>query len=123
MRMIRRHIEKFTGGEPLSFSELINNLKSHHSLQTLFNTIAWNLKSKVGITSFDYVKVKTKFLADRIWSISSDWESFIKKENSPKTIALSMTVNRTTGSKEVENLLHKCGHKISYVDIRHLHKS
>ena len=29
-RMIRRHIEKSTGREPLSFSELVNNLKSHH---------------------------------------------------------------------------------------------
>ena len=45
-RMIRRHIEKSTGREPLSFSELINNLKSHQPLQTLFNTIAWTLKPK-----------------------------------------------------------------------------
>ena len=29
-RMIRRHIEKSTGREPLSFSELINNLKSDY---------------------------------------------------------------------------------------------
>ena len=34
-----------------------------------------------------------------------------------------MTVNRITGSKEVANLLHKCGHGISYADIRHLNKS
>ena len=33
-----------------------------------------------------------------------------------------MTVNRITGSKEVANLLHKCGHGISYSDIRHLNK-
>ena len=75
------------------------------------------------MTGFGYVKVESKFLADRIWSISSDWESLIKKENSPKAIALSMTVNRITGSKEVANLLHKCGHGISYADIRHLNKS
>ena len=35
-RMIRGNIEKSTGREPLSFSELINNLKSHHPLQPLF---------------------------------------------------------------------------------------
>ena len=58
-----------------------------------------------------------------MWSIRSDWESLIEKENSPKTIALSMTVNRITGSKEVANLLHKCGHGISYADTRHLNKS
>ena len=76
-RMIRRHIEKSTGREPLSFSELISNLKSHQPLQTLSNTIAWTLKPKAGMTSFGYVKVESKFLADRIWSISSDWESLI----------------------------------------------
>ena len=121
--MIRRHIERSTGREPLWFSELINNLKSHQPLQPLFNTIAWTLKPKAGMTSFGYVKVDSKFLADRIWSITSDWESLIKKENSPKAIALSMTVNRITGSKEVVNFLHKCGHGISYADIRHLNKS
>ena len=122
-RMIRRHIEKSTGREPLSFSELINNLKSRQPLQPLFNTIAWTLKAKAGMTSFGYVKVESKFLADRIWSIISDWESLIKKENSQKVIALSTTVNRVTGSKEVANLLHKCVHGISYADIRHLNKS
>ena len=34
-----------------------------------------------------------------------------------------MTVNSVTGCKEVANLLHKCGHGISYADIRHLNKS
>ena len=34
-----------------------------------------------------------------------------------------MTVNRITGSKEVTDLLHKCGHGVSYADIRHLNKS
>ena len=78
-RMIRRHIEKSTVREPLLFSELISNLKSHQPLQPLFNTIDWNLKPKAGMTRFGYVKVESKFLADRIWSISSDWESLIKK--------------------------------------------
>ena len=62
-------------------------------------------------------------LADRIWSIISYWKSLIKKENFSKAIALIMTVNRITSSKEVTNLLHKCKHEISYVDIRHLNKS
>ena len=105
------------------FSELISSLKSHQPLQVLFNTISWILKPKAGMTGFGYVKVESKFLADRIWSISSDWESLIKKENSPKAIALSMTVNRITGNKGMANLLHKCGHVISYADIRHLNKS
>ena len=81
------------------------------------------MKLKAGMTSFGYIKVERKFLVDRIWSISSDRESLIKKENSPKAIALNMTVNGITGSKEVANLLHKCGHEISYADIRHLNKS
>ena len=121
--MIRRHIEKSTWSNSLSFSLLISNLKSHQSFQTLFNTVAWTLKPKAGMTSFSYVKVESKFLADRIWSISSDWVSLIKIENSSKDIALSVTVNRKTGSKEVANLLHKCGHGISNADICHLNKS
>ena len=66
-RMIRRHIEISTGREPPSFSESINNLKSHQPLQPLYNTIAWTLKSKAGMNSFGYVKVESKVLADRIW--------------------------------------------------------
>ena len=72
------------------------------------------------MTSFGYVKIESKFLADRIWSISSDWESLMKKQNSPKAIALSMTMNRITGNKEMVNLLHKCRHGISCADICHL---
>ena len=80
------------------------------------------MKPKAGMTSFGYVKVESKFLADRIWSISSDWESLIKKENSPKPIALSMTLNGITGSKEVEKLSHKCGNGISYADVFNLNR-
>ena len=32
-------------------------------------------------------------------------------------------MNIITGSKESANLLHKCGHGISYADIRHLNKT
>ena len=60
-RMIRRHIEKSTGREPLSFSELISNLKSHQPLQPLFNTIAWTLKPKAIMTSFGMLKLKVSF--------------------------------------------------------------
>ena len=75
------------------------------------------------MTSFSYVKVESKFLADRIWSISSDWVSLIKIENSSKDIALNVNVNRKTGSKEVANLLHKYEHVISYAGISYLNKS
>ena len=80
--------------------------------------IARALKPKVGMTSFAYVKAKSKFSAAKIWSVNSDWESLIKKENFPKAIALSMTANRITGRKEVAKLLHKYGRGFCYVDIR-----
>lgn len=70
--LVRHHIEKSTGRGPLSFSKLINNLKSHQLLQPLFVTIAWTLKPKAVTTSFGYVEVESEFLADRIWPISSD---------------------------------------------------
>ena len=60
-RMIRRYIKKSTGIiEPKSFSESISNLKTHQPLQPFFNTIAWTLKVKAGM-SFSYVKVESKF--------------------------------------------------------------
>ena len=36
--------------------------------------IARTLKPKDGLTSFGYVKDKSKFLAAKNWSVSSDWE-------------------------------------------------
>ena len=78
-RMIKRNIEKPAGREPILFSDLINNLKSRQPLQPLFNKIACTLKPKAGMTNFGYVKVESNFLADKIWSISSNWESLIKK--------------------------------------------
>ena len=102
--------------------EKINNLKSHQSFKP-FNTIPLTLKPKTEMTRFVYFKVESKFLADRIRSISCDWKSSIKKENSLKFITLSMAVNRITGSKELANLLHKYGHRIFYTDTRHVNKS
>ena len=43
-RMIKRNIEKSAGRETILFSELINNLKSHHPLQPLFNKISVDKK-------------------------------------------------------------------------------
>ena len=59
-------------------------------------------------------------LADRIWSIGTDWESLIKKRKLSLSHCSKYVVNKITGNKEVANLLHECGHKISYADIRHL---
>ena len=75
------------------------------------------------MTRFVYFKVESKFLTDRIRSISSDWKSSIKKENYLKFITLSMAVNRITCSKEVANLLHKYEHRIFYADTRQVNKS
>lgn len=81
------------------------------------------MKLKVGTTSFGYINVESKFLTDRIWSIYTDWKSLIRNEKSSKAIALSMTINRTTGGKGMANLLHKRGHEISHTEICHLNKS
>ena len=39
-RIIKGHVKKSTGTEPLLDSELINNLKRHQRLQAFFNTFA-----------------------------------------------------------------------------------
>ena len=54
----------------------------------------------------------------RLWGVSSNWESLITKGRSAKTAALSLTVHRSTGSKETANYLHQYGHGMSYADIQ-----
>ena len=62
-------------------------------------------------------------LSQKIWSVASDWESVITHKGSVKSTALSLTVHRMTGSKEVTTLLNKCGHGVSYSDVRLLNNT
>ena len=57
-------------------------------------------------------------MATKIWGISSDWESLVTHDRSPKSIAFGLTLHRLTGSKEAVKIANKCGNIISYSDVR-----
>ena len=53
-------------------------------------------------------------IANKIWSIASDWQGLITIIDTPKQMVLLLTLHRITGSKESVNYIHKLGHDISY---------
>ena len=66
---------------------------------------------------YGYMMTNFNVQAVEIWSLESDWESFIS-EVSPKQPVMGLVVRRLSGSKEIVNMLHKCNRAISYHDIR-----
>ena len=67
--------------------------------------------------------VVSKKLAKKISAISQSCEKLITKERTPLGIALSLTVLRITGRKEVTTLLNRCGVGIPYTDVRYLNNN
>ena len=61
-----------------------------------------------------YVITHSANIANKIWSIASDWQGLITTIDTPKQMVLSLTLHRVTGSKESVNYIHKLGHDISY---------
>ena len=61
-------------------------------------------------------------MATKIWSLASDWESLITKENSAKQLILGQTVHQITASKETIKNLRRLGHTASYNDVLKLNK-
>ena len=116
--MIRKNITKSQQKWPISAEELIESLDSSGPFTNIYNVIAWSLHPDRTLNEHGYVSTPSKNEANKLWAISSDWESLITKERSAKGAALSLTVHRLTGSKETSNFLHRCGHGISYADIQ-----
>ena len=67
-----------------------------------------------------YVNTPSVNEANKIWAVSKDWETLLTKEKSAKSVALSLSIHRLTGSKETIKYLHHCGHGISYKDVQDL---
>ncbi len=87
-------------------------------LPELYNVI---YESKYGpdyhVNESGYAITRAKNIATRIWSIASDWQSFITGTKSYKQVVLGQTVHRTTGSKETVMNLHRLGHSVSYNEV------
>ncbi|MPC25295.1 hypothetical protein E2C01_018400 [Portunus trituberculatus] len=87
------------------------------------NVIAWTVNPQSPKNDKGYVLITSTSSAQKIWSVASDWESLITHTRSVKSTALSLTVHRTTGSKEVCKLLNKCGHGLFNSDVRLLNNT
>ena len=98
--------------------ELLAELDRKGPLPYLYNAIAWSKDPNRKKNALGFVAASTGAEAERIWVISSDWESLLSRERPAKSAALNLTIHRLTGSKEAVNLLYMCGHGITYNDVR-----
>lgn len=122
--MIRRKLAKQSYEEwPMTAEELIARLDSSGPMTCIYNAIAWTVNPQSTKNDKGYVLSSSTSSAQKIWSVASDWESLLTHQRSVKSTALSLTVNRLTGSKEVTKLLNKCGHGVSYADVRLLNNT
>ena len=123
-RMVRCKLcDREIGEWPVSPEELLLKLENSGPLTCMYNAIAWSVNSERQKNRFGYVETSSQSQADKLWAICSDWETLITHERSTKSTALSLTLHRLTGSKELAALLHRCGHGITYSDIRLLNNT
>lgn len=122
--MIRRKLKKQSSDEwPITPEELVARLDSSGPMTSLYNAIAWTVNPQSPKNDKGYVLTTSTSSAQKIWSVASDWESLVTHKRSVKSTALSLTVHRMTGSKELTKLLNKCGHGVSYSDVRLLNNT
>ena len=102
---------------PMSLNKLIKSFDDG-PIQYLYNTIYLTLYPNCKYNSKGYAETESKNIANKIWSIASDWTALITGKKSSKQVMLGLTVHRLSASKEISNILNKYGHAISYNDIR-----
>ena len=117
-RLVRR---KLADRHPLTWpsttKELCESLETFLPLECIFNGIALSLNDKWPINENGIVNMP-KDLNHKISSLAQGWEELTSHGRSPLNIAIGLTVNRLTGSKETSRLLHRGGIGISYNDVR-----
>ena len=122
--MLRRKLTRETRKAwPVSAEDLIARLDNSGPMDVIYNAIAWSINPHAAKNERGYVLTGSKSLSRKVWSVSSDWETLLTHERSIESTALSLTVHRLTGSKEVTNMLSKCGHGLSYSDVRLLNNT
>lgn len=107
----------------MTAEELIARLDSSGPMTYLYNAITWSVNPHAAKNDKGYVLTSSKSLVQKIWSIASAWDALFTHQRSVKSTALSLTVHRMTGSKEVTTILNKCGHGVSYSDMRLLNNT
>ncbi len=104
---------------PQTSEELCESFETFLPLECIFNAIALSLNDNWPINNNGMVSV-AKNLSHKILNLVQGWEALTSHGRSPVNIAMGLTVNRLTGSKEASRLLHHSGVGISYNDVRQL---
>ena len=119
--MIRSSVESDLKNQdekwPMSPNKLAERLNTK-PIAALYNAIFLTVYSQCKYSDYGYAETKYKAIANKIWSIASDWTSLITGKRSSKQIMVGMTLHCITASREVATTLNKSGHCISCNDIR-----
>ncbi len=84
----------------------------------LYNIIYATMYPNLKLNEEGYATTQSSNIANKIWSVASDWYSLITRQKNAKQAMLGLTIHRLTGSKEAATHLHSLGHSISYNEIR-----
>lgn len=103
---------------PPKSSEFLETLESSKPLQCIYNAIVWSINLKRKINENGYVETCNLNQAENTSAIMQCWENIISNTRSPTKTAFSLTLHRITESGEATDLLHRCGMRISYTDVR-----
>ena len=98
---------------PTSAETLMEAFEDDKPIADLYNAIFMTLNKKwsasINLNEHGFTKVESRNLANKIWSIASDWTALITGRKNAKQITLAMVIHRLTASKE--------GHGIPYSDV------
>ena len=117
---VRRKIESLSFKDlPTSPNELIKEFDKSGPIPDLYNVIyATMYERNYKLNNHGYAVTDSVAIANKIWSVASDWQSLITRKPTPKQALIGLTLHRFTGSKEGADELHKFGHGISYDNIK-----
>ena len=102
---------------PCTPDELIEML-DRGPLKEIYNFIYVLINPSYEVNEYGYAITRSRPIATKVWSMASDWESFLTKERAAKQTVAGLTVHRLTSSKEVLSILHKLNNTISYNNVR-----
>lgn len=114
--------DTFLSAVNLVASEIKRDLRNIEDIDILVVPNIDNMKKCVPLSLLNLLRLLLCDYADdnkdvRILSIAQDIMFSYKKKRFPKQIMLGLSVHQSTRSKRLVNMLHRCGHSISYVEV------
>ena len=69
-------------------------------LKEIYNVIYASINPAYKVNEYGYAITRSRPVATKIWSVSSDWVFLLTKERTAKQAVARLTVHRLTSSKE-----------------------